>query len=80
MAACVFALLLQLQRLMRRDGSSSDEAQARIDAQLPLSVKEQLADVVLHNDGDIGQLQDQVGVGGTWACDGCGRGQEAGGG
>ncbi len=45
---------------MLRDGSSAAEAQARIDAQLPLAVKEQLAHVVLHNDGDVQQLQDQV--------------------
>jgi hypothetical protein len=51
---------LQLQRLMLRDGSSAADAQARIDAQLPLATKEQLADVVLHNDGGIQQLQAQV--------------------
>lgn len=51
---------LQLQRLMLRDGSSAADAQARIDAQLPLATKEQLADVVLHNDSDIQQLQAQV--------------------
>lgn len=45
---------------MLRDGSTAAEAQARIDAQLPLSVKEQLAHVVIHNDADLDLLQQQV--------------------
>lgn len=52
--------VLQLQRLMLRDGSNAGDAQARIDAQLPLSQKEALAQVVLHNDGDRQELQEQV--------------------
>lgn len=51
---------MQLQRLMQRDGSSAADAQSRINSQLPLSVKEQLADVVINNDGDLDQLQAQV--------------------
>lgn len=51
---------VQLQRLMLRDGSSAGDAQARIDAQLPLAQKEALAQVVLHNDGDRQALQEQV--------------------
>lgn len=51
---------LQLQRLMQRDGSTAADAQARIDAQLPLSVKEAAADVILRNNGDLKQLQEQV--------------------
>jgi dephospho-CoA kinase len=45
---------------MLRDGSSAGDAQARIDAQLPLAQKEALAQVVLHNDGDRQALQEQV--------------------
>lgn len=45
---------------MLRDGFTAAEAQSRIDAQLPLSVKEQLADVVLDNDGDFEELHEQV--------------------
>lgn len=52
--------LLQLRRLMLRDGSSAPDAQARIDAQLPLAVKEQLADVAVTNDGGLQQLHEQV--------------------
>jgi dephospho-CoA kinase len=52
--------VLQLKRLMLRDGSTAADAQARIDAQLPLSAKEQLAHVVIHNDADLHLLQQQV--------------------
>jgi hypothetical protein len=54
---------VQLQRLMLRDGSTQADAQARIDAQLPLAQKERLAHVVIRNDGDIQQLQEQVRAG-----------------
>jgi dephospho-CoA kinase len=45
---------------MLRDGSTQADAQARIDAQLPLAQKQRLAHVVIRNDGDIQQLQEQV--------------------
>eukprot|EP00775_Hariotina_reticulata_P013429 gene13429-13557_t len=51
---------VQLQRLMLRDGSSSTQAQARIDAQMPLAEKVDLADIVLMNDGSVQQLQEQA--------------------
>lgn len=51
---------------MLRDGSSAGDAQARIDAQLPLAQKEALAQVVLHNDGDRQELQEQVCAEGCW--------------
>jgi hypothetical protein len=51
---------LQLKRLMLRDGSTAADAQARIDAQLPLSVKTQMGHVVIHNDADLALLQEQV--------------------
>jgi len=42
---------LQLQRLMERDGIGATEAQARVDAQLPLADKVAVADHVIDNSG-----------------------------
>src|SRR5690606_4855616 len=51
---------VQLSRLMERDGSTEEEARARIDAQLPLSEKEAMADVVIRNDGHLHHLREAV--------------------
>lgn len=51
---------LQRERLMRRDGLSAEEAQARIDAQLPLSEKRKLATFVIENDADLESLAQKV--------------------
>ncbi len=51
---------LQLQRLMARDGLSREEAQARIDAQLPLAEKVMRADFVIDNEGDPASTRSQV--------------------
>lgn len=50
----------QLQRLMGRDGLSEEAAEARLAAQLPLSAKVAVADVVIDNDGSLEATQDQV--------------------
>ncbi|KRL92235.1 dephospho-CoA kinase [Limosilactobacillus equigenerosi] len=50
----------QLQRLMARNHLQREEAQARINAQLPLSQKCQAATVVINNQGDQVALQKQV--------------------
>ena len=42
---------VQLERLMSRDGTSPDDAGARIRSQLPLSEKEEAADYVIENSG-----------------------------
>lgn len=52
--------ILQRQRIMARDGLDEAQAQARMDAQLPLSQKEALADHVIRNDGDWAQLDAQI--------------------
>lgn len=46
---------LQIERAMRRSGWSAEQAAARIDAQLPLEHKRQLADYVIENDGPVQQ-------------------------
>ncbi len=52
--------ITQLARLMARDGSTEDEARARIAAQLPLDRKVDVADYVIRNDGDASDLEAQV--------------------
>jgi dephospho-CoA kinase len=48
---------LQIHRVMARDGLSEADAEARIDAQLPLAEKVAAADYVIENDGDLALLQ-----------------------
>jgi dephospho-CoA kinase len=50
----------QLDRLVRLRGMDADAAQARIDAQLPLSDKIARADAVIDNDGSRAALVRQV--------------------
>jgi dephospho-CoA kinase len=50
----------QLQRLMRRDGISRDDAMKRIRSQLPIEEKKKLADYVIDNRGTIEQTRKQV--------------------
>lgn len=51
---------IQLERLMERNGFSKEEALQRINAQMPLEEKEQLADVVIYNNGTIDELRASV--------------------
>ncbi|HHD75278.1 MAG TPA: dephospho-CoA kinase [Campylobacterales bacterium] len=48
---------LQLERLMKRDTSTQEEAKGRIDAQLPIEKKKQEATYVIDNQGDLKMLQ-----------------------
>jgi dephospho-CoA kinase len=50
----------QLTRLMERDGSSADDAGARIRAQLPLAGKVAVADYVIDNSGHWRETRRQV--------------------
>lgn len=50
----------QLERIMVRDGLSQAAAQARIDAQLPLSQKVAVADWVIQHDGELSETRAQV--------------------
>ena len=47
---------VQLERLMKRDGFTEAEAQARIGSQIPIGEKVQLADYVLWNNGTRDEL------------------------
>lgn len=51
---------VQLDRIMRRDHLSEEEAQARVSAQLPLSEKASLADYLIDNSGDWAALDRQL--------------------
>jgi len=50
----------QVARLMARDGSTAEQAQKRIDAQLPLEEKLALADHVIRNDGALPETEQRV--------------------
>ncbi|MDP3541265.1 MAG: dephospho-CoA kinase [Elusimicrobiota bacterium] len=50
----------QLQRIIKRDGLSSQEARLRVKAQLPLDQKRKLADVAIDNDGDFKRLDKHI--------------------
>jgi dephospho-CoA kinase len=50
----------QLERLMKRNGYSEEEAKVRIQSQLPLKEKIKLADVVINNNGSIEETEAQL--------------------
>jgi dephospho-CoA kinase len=50
----------QLARLMARDGSTEEEARARISSQLPLARKIEVADYVIRNETTLEALREQV--------------------
>jgi dephospho-CoA kinase len=51
---------LQLQRLIERRGLSAEDAHARLAAQPPVDAKLPLATAVIHNDGSLENLRQQV--------------------
>jgi dephospho-CoA kinase len=51
---------VQLKRLMRRNGLTEKEAQARISSQMPLFQKVPLADAVINNNGTIEETRKQL--------------------
>jgi dephospho-CoA kinase len=46
----------QVERIVKRDGLTPDEALARVNAQLPLAEKVAMADYVIENDGSLEDL------------------------
>jgi dephospho-CoA kinase len=50
----------QLARVLARGGLTEEQAQARIDAQLPLLAKVKVADHLIDNDGPLAETQAQV--------------------
>jgi dephospho-CoA kinase len=51
---------LQLARLIARDGTTREEAQRMLAAQAPREARLAVANEVIHNDGDMASLRDQV--------------------
>lgn len=51
---------VQLERLMARNNYTLEEAKARIQSQLPLSIKEQGADAVIYNNGTLESTEEQL--------------------
>lgn len=51
---------IQLERLMKRNQLTAEDAKARIRSQLPLAVKEQGADAVINNNGTIEETRKQL--------------------
>jgi len=51
---------IQLERLMLRDGLTREEALRRVDAQMPIERKREIADVVIDNSGTLEQTEAQV--------------------
>jgi dephospho-CoA kinase len=50
---------IQLQRLIKREGFSKEEAMQRIDAQLPIDIKKQKATYLIDNSKDLAHLQNE---------------------
>jgi dephospho-CoA kinase len=50
----------QIERVMARDGLARQDAERRLQAQLPIEEKRALADVVIENDGEWSKTADQV--------------------
>lgn len=51
---------IQLQRLMKRNSLSIEEAKTRIQSQLPISEKEKGADAIIYNNESIVKSKDQL--------------------
>ena len=51
---------LQIARLMARDGARREDALRMLAAQAPRAARLAVADDVIHNDGDLASLRDQV--------------------
>jgi dephospho-CoA kinase len=51
---------VQRRRLMRRDGYSADQAQARINAQMPMEEKRSRATLVIDNGGNLAETEKQA--------------------
>lgn len=51
---------IQLERLIKRNSLSEEEAKVRISTQLPVSEKEKAADAVIYNNGSIEESKTQL--------------------
>jgi len=51
---------VQIERLRKRDGYSTEEARRRLAAQMPMDEKRRFADLIIENNGTLEELQKQV--------------------
>ncbi len=51
---------IQLQRIMNRDKFTEEEARIRINSQLPIEYKCELADYIIYNNGTIEEIYEEV--------------------
>ncbi|MDP4097863.1 dephospho-CoA kinase [Paenibacillus sp. P96] len=51
---------VQLERLMKRDGLTAEQARQRLNAQLPIEEKKRLADIVVDNSRDVAFTERQL--------------------
>jgi len=51
---------IQLKRLMHRDGFTPSEAEARLNTQMPIEDKKNLADVLIDNSGNLDTTEAQI--------------------
>ena len=51
---------MQIQRVVKRDGLSYDEALKRVQSQMDIQRKKELADMVIDNTKDIENLKNEV--------------------
>ncbi len=56
----------QIQRVMARNGIPRADAEAWLGTQLPAAAKERVADRVIRNDGDLADLEREVGEAVAW--------------
>ncbi|MBU9721156.1 MULTISPECIES: dephospho-CoA kinase [Bacillaceae] len=51
---------IQIERLMKRDQSTKEEAMSRINSQMPIDEKKEVADDIIFNDGAIAETEEQL--------------------
>lgn len=51
---------LQLERLIKRNAYSQEEAKARINSQMPIDSKIELADIIIDNSGTVDETYRQL--------------------
>lgn len=51
---------VQMERLMKRDSLTEEQAVQRLNAQMPIEKKKELADIVIDNSGTIEETEEQI--------------------
>jgi dephospho-CoA kinase len=53
-------IAIQIERVVKRDGLSTEEVEKRLNAQIPIEEKRALSDYIIGNEGSINETRDQV--------------------